>query len=844
MGLPNEVNSALIGAAAAGGVYEIEQSLRFNNPTDGHYLNRTPSTASNRRTFTYSGWHKFVGMPDALNKRRIFSARSDNSDTGWFAFLMNPTDDNRLEVQLWNHSVQADARIRDFSAWYHIVLAVDTTQATATDRVKLYLNGVRASMSTRSGSGFAGFTQNLQTAVNNTTAIHNIGTQANDTNTPAMPMYAAEIHFVDGTALDQYDFGEFDDNNVWRPINVSGLTYGTNGYYLNFSNSSDLGEDQAGSNDWTANNFTTSGTGTDVMSDTPTTNWATFNPLVPGASSFSNGNLTVTANNSGNQNRGTPFPTIKLPDSGKWYAEFTPSSIGEIQIGLVQGKSATGAVGDTVAGYYRLGNISVEGSGTVETVASFTNGDVIGVIVNADDQEIRFSKNGTIVTTQAWDYSSAPNSSNCYLSFKQGSSSGSCTAAANYGAQGFAHTPPTGYKALNTANLPAPDIADGSEYFDIVLWTGNQTARTISMNSTFTPDFIWIKNRTSGYNHSLQDIVRGFGPSTKLNSNTTTPENSANTEPQAGYVDSAAAGSFDIDASATATWYHNNLNSNAYVGWCWDAGGSGSSNTDGSINSTVSANPTAGFSIVSYTGVAGDDISATIGHGLGVAADFIIIKNRDWASSAAAWVVYHSALPSTGSSPVRLSQTLALDETQAASGNDFKDLMNNTLPTSTVFSVSSSTGISAANRYRTYGRADDYIAYCFAEVEGYSKFGIYNGNGPGTGTYYDGPFIYTGFTPKYFLYKTSSNTAQWQVVDSTRGGDSGTANPISYYLVPDDASGEVPAASNNYGIDFCSNGIKIRNGNVYVNYSGWTYIYAAFAENPFGGSGVSPAAAR
>ena len=375
----------------------------------------------------------------------------------------------------------------------------------------------------------------------------------------------------------------------------------------------------------------------------------------------------------------------------------------------------------------------------------------------------------------------------------------------------------------NLSLLPAPDIADGSDYFGADLWTGNDATRDItvadSQGNTWAPDLVWIKMRNSTMSHYLYDTVRGAAES--ISSDSTRAETT-----DVGRLTAFNTDGFELGSSSRV-----NSSPNTYVGWSWLAGGSTSSNTNGSITSTVSVNASAGFSIVSYTGVAGDNISATVGHGLGVAPDVVIIKNRDWASSGAAWQTYHSALPSTGSSPVRLGQSLSLDTSDAASGNDFKDQMNNTLPTSTVFSVSSHDGVSAANRYRTYGRADDYIAYCFAEVEGYSKFGSYTGNGST-----DGPFVYCGFKPAFVLTKDTTGH-NWEILDSARDD----YNVAEKRLFPSNNSSESTTETCH---DFVSNGFKVRGDHGGNNVNGSLHIFMAFAEHPFGGDGVSPATAR
>jgi len=265
---------------------------------------------------------------------------------------------------------------------------------------------------------------------------------------------------------------------------------------------------------------------------------------------------------------------------------------------------------------------------------------------------------------------------------------------------------------------------------------------------------------------------------------------------------------------------NNNYNSHnqssvSYVGWAWDAGTSTASNTDGTITSTVSANTTAGFSIVSYTGNTATDTNYTVGHGLSQTPDLLIIKNRDWASSVSAWQTWHTSIG---------NNTLALDTTNATNSFDFTKFLNQQ-PNSTVFTVRADTGVTTGNRYRTNGQVNNYIAYCFHSVEGYSKFGSYTGNNN-----VDGPFVYTGFKPAMIIAKSTASTPatyDWNILDSAR-------NPYNYVgcrLRPNKTNAD---EINVYPVvDFLSNGFKFRHQDNVWNANGITYIYMAFAESPF-----------
>jgi len=785
--------------------YQIEQSLRFNN--SGTYLHRTPSSAGNRQTWTYSVWIKRCLGGTWPHYHGIFSANNyvgndwelHGIEFGGTTFNINS---RAVISQNTQYSASTENKFRDPSAWMHVVAAFNTTSATSSERLKIWVNGV---LVTFTGSLPA---QNFSGRIN-TTSQHRIGSSVT---TGEQHCYMAEAHFVDGTALDHEDFGEFDDNGVWRPIEVSGLTYGTNGFYLKFdpSATNGIGHDHSGNgNNFTPVAFTTSGTGTDVMSDTPTTNYATLNPIDKGsAATLSDGNLiyskgSTTWNNSGV--RGT-FAV----SSGKWYWEITKTSATLYSMYGVATSAANfsepySAPNESWTYISDSGNKFGDGSGGAGTSygATFTNGDVIGVALDMDAGTLVFYKNGTSQGT-AFSTLSGETVFPWVALFTSGDS-----ATCNFGQRDFAYTPPTGFKALNTSNLSAPDIADGSQYFNTVTYTGTGAALSIT-GVGFQPDFIWFKRRSHAENHWLQDAVRGVTKG--LYSNLTDAEDTRTDQLQSFDSDGFSLG---VDAAG-----YTNISTRTYAAWNWKAGNGTTNIAAGSIDgtnptiaSTVSANPSAGFSIVSYQSQTATK-PITLGHGLGVKPSMIICKNRDGASS---WTVYHSELGATKG--IFLNSTIA-PVTSA-------DYWNNTEPTSTVFTVNDSSGTHA------YGTSNDMIAYCFAEVEGYSKFGSYTGNGNA-----DGPFVYCGFRPAWVLIKNSNSATDWHLFDTARD----PSNEVTQALYPD-TSGSEDTLTNNE-IDILSNGFKPRSAGVSTNGSGNTLVFAAFAENPFGGSGISPATAR
>jgi hypothetical protein len=362
---------------------------------------------------------------------------------------------------------------------------------------------------------------------------------------------------------------------------------------------------------------------------------------------------------------------------------------------------------------------------------------------------------------------------------------------ANFGQRPFAYTPPSGFRSLCTTNLPASTILDGDQYFNAVLYTGDGTAigsggKTIT-GVGFQSDFTWIKSRSSVLNHRLIDSVRGAP--LELQSNLTDAEvnrtEGLNNWTSDGFVVGNASG--------------YNTNAATYVAWNWKANGAGVTNTAGSITSTVSANTTSGFSIVTYTGTGS---AATFGHGLGVTPAMYIVKIRNGANN---WVVWHNKLANTTTSYILLDSTAA--ETTSA------NIWGSTAATSTTIGV----GTAAA----TNANASTYVAYCFAAVSGFSAFGSYTGNGSA-----DGPFVYLGFRPRFVMIKSSSAVEPWNIIDTARD----PYNVAPKILYPNLSNAEANATT---GLDLLSNGFKPRDTIGNWNTNGVTYIYAAFAENPF-----------
>jgi len=465
----------ILGANSVTGGYEIDNSLRFNSGSSDN-LTRTFGTATNRKIFTFSTWLKKTANGDYFN---LFSAaHSTTNAQNWLGFSTASYDDfyfNEFDGSSYNFRMTTTQLFRDVSAFYHIVVAVDTTQATASNRIKIYSNGTQVTSFVHETYPSQNYEMKMNSAVN-----HAIGTGLYN----ASPLYyfngyTSETYFIDGQALDPTSFGEFDaDTGIWKPISVSGLTFGTNGFYLDFENSGSLGADVSGNgNNFTVNNLTS----IDQTTDTPTNNFATMNALVPATSvSFSNGNLTFTGARAGNWSSGVS--TIAL-NSGKWYAEFKMDSTGGLRMVAVEPAENISDYNDNHGGHTADGRGYEDSNGYLNTNGgssswgdTYGNGDIIGVALDMDNRYVYFSKNGVfqnsgVPTSGASGTGSAGSqlaNKTYYFVLSGHESSGNTIIQSNFGnppftissgntdgnSKGnFEYSVPSGYLALCTSNL-------------------------------------------------------------------------------------------------------------------------------------------------------------------------------------------------------------------------------------------------------------------------------------------------------------------------------------------------------------------------------------------------------
>ena len=874
----------------------IANSLKFNH-ADSSFLSYSPGANGATKIMTYSGWIK---LADTSKYHILLQAVSGSYDTIW----VEPTND-KLQVVLGSTStavVSSTRSLRDISKWYHICVNVDTTQATASDRIKIWIDGVQETLTGTQPAQDATFSAWFKSGVTHRINFEGGSTYGNG--------YIAEVHVAEGTTYDYTYFGQVGSNGYWIPKTVSSITYGDEGFHLDFADSSAIGDDESGNtNDFTATNIAA----TDVTIDSPTQNFSTMDlNRYSGIGTFSEGNLTVATTTN---NRST-YGTIAVPLSGKWYYEVRVDSYAsgggahfgwgtDVSKGGNEASSSEGIQFSTYNERVLLNGTGQSGGygSTGTDVAS--NGDVYSVLLDVDNGLFYYAKNGTYFnsanpsnSTGGLDVSNVlraattevrPNlarggSYNETYTFNFGqdpSFNGGETAPGTdktdaNGVGKFLYDVPTGFLALMDDNIPQEGVE--------------------------SPDFVWIKERNNNSkSHYLFDTVRGA--TKNLHTDSTAAE----------ATDTDSLLSFDYQGFTVGSNGDVNGSADTYVAWNWKAGGiaptktytvkvvsdsgnkyrfddfgtsavtlelqeggtytfdqsdssnsghplrfsttsngthgggseyttgvtttgtpgttgaktvitvahgapilyyyctqhsgmggqantnttHGSSNFDGSIQSVVSANTDAGFSICTYTGTS--TVSESFGHGLNQAPELVITKARN---TTDAWRVHGSILGT--------DKFLALSGTNAVA----TDSSNGGFPDNTDTLVN--LGYESTN-------GTNYVAYCFHSVPGYSAVGSYIGNNST-----DGPFSFTGFRPAWLMLKRSDSAADWLIYDNKRD----TFNQMQFPLFPRSPDDEY--TSNLLHVDFLSNGFKIRNATYgETNASGGNYIYLAFAEQPF-----------
>ena len=795
------LGSNMLAGAAGRARYQIERSLRFNSSDDA-LLQRDQSSGGDRRTFTWSAWLK---RGSGLGSDQQFftaapSGHASDSDISYLAFNAN---DELDFFNYWSSGVRGrlktNAKFRDVSAWYHVVLRVDTTDSTANDRFKLFVNGTeQTSFAERTNPD-----QNLELRINDNVE-HQLGQEA-VRNRYNFDGYMAEINFVDGTALDASYFGETDlETGAWLPKKYQG-SFGSQGYYLDFSDNSGttattLGKDSSGNgNNWTPGNMSvTAGPDNDSLLDTPTNNWCTLNPLNKGvdAITITEGNLQYAASGTDH----LVVATFAIPSSGKWYWEYTKDSNGtNLMAGIIcspETNNRSTFLGGQADGYsvYAQNGQAYNNSNSATYMATPSTNSTITVAFDADNSKLYVGAdgnwgNGSGSTNQTFANAAVahtlPTDKTCY----PGISVSSGDAVVNFGQRPFDHTPPTGYRPLNAKNLPTVTIPDGTKYFNTVLFTGNGSTQSIT-GVGFQPDWTWIKMRSDGSRgYAMFDSVRG---------------GLERLDTAAGQEGRTNEGNISFESDGfNVTSSHPTVNdsSDTAVAWNWKAADVNSTNSDGASQSLIRALPEAGLSIVTYMGVGTE---TTVGHGLGVSPDMIWVKNRD---ANEHWIIDSRLVTGNANGTLHYNT----DAEYAGGTNQFGT------HSSSIFTVKTSGNINS--------NATRYVAYVFSKVEGYSKFGKFTGNGSES----EGPYVHCGFKPAWILLKNiSDNGESFRIYDVKRD----TFNYCDAVLHPNSDSAESTASSSN-SIDILSSGFKVRSTSGEINNSGSTILYMAFAEMPF-----------
>jgi hypothetical protein len=819
----------------------IGQSLRVNQANDPFLSHDHSASADDEGTCTISLWVKrsklgsntrFMGVRKGTN----YGYFGFESDDKLAFFAGNPTVINFITTRLF----------RDPSAWYHIVVALDIDNATSTERFKMYVNGVQE-------TSFATATYPTSTNAywNEASAKHSVGCGLNSAGDHFQEFdgYIAEVNFIDGVVLDPSSFGETKDG-VWVPKNYSG-SYGDEGFHLTFQGTgtattsqdttaqTNIGDDQSGN----GNNFEIIGSSivsTDVVPDSPTNSFAILNVLNSPSTAIT---TSLAIQRVGLRMYGAKCHTRSsiAVSSGKWYweANINAEGTGTLKlVGVVDADfSAAAAFLNSAIQYGDDGKIYTGTSATTTGLATYTTDDVIGVALDLDagTPTVSFYKNNSLINTTnlsgisgatTWQaifgFANSTNLSSMDINFGQDSIDVSSAESDANGIGTFEYAPPSGHLALCTSNLPDPTIGPGQDTqaddnFNTLLYSGDgNTSRSIT-GVGFAPDLVFIKSRSTAEDSAMSDTVRGASKKLKPN------KGDAESTPATAVISAFGSDGFTGPASTPGNL---NVNTRTYVAWNWKAGGApsadnsaaanaeptaGSAKIDGSNQSgafsgppsiaikRLSANTAAGFSIVTWTGTGS---AGTIPHGLGVAPDFYVVKNRDDASTS--WQAYHRSIASDAE-----TDYIYLNDTAGAGDSDD---WNDTAPTANVFSVKTHNQVNESG--------DDYLAYVFASIEGYSKFGSFSGNSAS-----DGTFVYLGFRPAYiWLKRHDSGGVDWSLYDNKREGynvDNDNLRAFAFSAATEQTDND---------IDFLSNGFKCRRN--FANNQG-SVLYFAWADQPF-----------
>ena len=807
-------------SGASGGGYEIDNAIRFNS-ADSMKLERTPSSSGDRKVWTTSFWVKRTRLDTTTY---LFSNVMVSGNDGIAAIYFH--SNNRINVYYdspggGSNNQYGDVNNREYldtNAWYHIVWQVDASNTTH----KIWVNGEEQTIGL--------YPPDYDYGMNASGHRMGWGVDMWDLYTYSN-FYLAEVYHCDGQKYSASHFGEYSsETGAWVPKDstdvISAVTFGTNGHYLNFSDATNttaatLGKDYSGNgNNFTPTNFSIAAwPDKDVVTDTPTNNFCVLNYQDKNSNvSLINGNLQTDTSAMGGHY--PVFASMQLT-SGKWYLEFkrlvNDSCLPSIMEVEHDGGSLNtdSTVGNNTSSVNKRGYGLLTGDGRKShngTYSSYGSGigqnDIAMCAFDADNGKVYWGKNDSWFNSGDPAAGSNPAFSGIDMTvawtFAFHTYGNSNNVSVNFGQQGFSYTPPDGFTSVCAKNLADPTIVNPQDHFSVDTYDGNGGTKSVS-GVGFQPNFTWVKSYKGDYatSHYMVDDVRSTSyPFKRLYSNDTSSE--GNTTDRFMSFDSDG---FTVKMTGGGGGF-TNASTQDYVAWSWKIPTSFSS-SDGSISSSGKKNTDAGVSIDLYTGTGS---SGTVGHGLGVAPQAMFVKTRD---SNDHWAVYNHRIGNNKIIYLNLTNSTA-----SSSG-----YWNNTTPTSSVFSV--------GNDNKTNKSGDDYIAYCFSEVKGFSKFGKYVGGGQ-TGQ----PFIHTGFRPAWILLKCIDSSQNWVLIDDQRPGD---PSYISSYKGnkewgPLETNTSDNQSSNGQTTNLIlSNGFKLL-GSSNRNISGQDHVYFAFAKNPFNSS--------
>ena len=796
-------NNLLLGAAGQSGAFDttlIERSAWLDGAAD--YMARQNGSAfTNTKEAIFSFWIKRC----KFSTQQAFFA----SVEGGNGFILQFTSADKLEVYAAGATKKVSTQVLRDIAYYHIIVSFDTSQATATDRIKVWVNGEQiTSWTTDTAMTLNGDISGLVGAQTGSETMH-IGNYNNTvSNYYFWNGYVAQACMLESVSiqqgdyavsdfLDTYTFGANGSQYVPRAdATIAALATAAGGNSFCLTTAIGDGTDASdNSNNFTPTSMSDAANGT---ANTPSNSIAIWNTLnIGNGGSFVVSEGGQTTSNSSASQHGMVYASQAF--TYKTYIEYEITDTTNPTVGISDyslGNPTAESVGNnTYSWSYFIGGNFIFHSGSSGGGIGLTvsNGDIFMMAFDPETYQLWFGVNGTWVgdPSAGTGATYTVDASNSYVAAVSALDGGSVTTL--FDPELWSYTAPTDFKGLSQQDKPTPDY-QGIDYFNPILYTGNGSTNAIT-GVGFQPDLVWIKNTSSATSHSLYDAVRGVQK--QLESDNTSAETTETTGLTA----------FGSDGFTVGSLAQVNGNTNKLMGWSWLAGGAGASNTDGSITSTVSKAAADHFSVVTYTGTGA---AATVGHGLGGVPDLIMVKNRGTTGN---WA--------TQSSETSYSTNvfyLDLSNNFATAG---VNVWNNTDPTSSVFSVRLAADTNAST--------NTYVAYCFKNVPGVCKIGSYKGNGSS-----NGPYIPLGFTPSWLMVKSIQGTygTEWFMYDLTRRNSlqtyaGGNANYDLLYA-------NFPSAGSRYastaGVDFIADGFKIRGTSTDLNYSGTKFLYIAIAD--------------